>query len=61
MSGGFALGRGVGAASLRVFPMAVVSFGTYEWVRIWLLERENLRRTKQALRIAAAEEELLSS
>ena len=41
--------------------MAVVSFGTYEWVRIWLLERENLRRTKQALRIAAAEEELLSS
>jgi Mitochondrial carrier protein len=26
--------RGLGAASVRVVPMALVSFGTYEWVRL---------------------------
>jgi solute carrier family 25 (mitochondrial phosphate transporter), member 23/24/25/41 len=32
--GAGALFRGVGAASVRVVPMAVVSFGTYEFVRL---------------------------
>ena len=41
--------------------MAVVSFGTYEWVRIQLMGLEEARRREQALRIAAAEQELLCS
>ena len=53
--------RGVGAASLRVIPMAIVSFGTYEAVRVWLMGLEDSRRREQALRIAAAEQELLCS
>ena len=53
--------RGVGAASLRVVPMAIVSFGTYEAVRVWLTGLEDARRREQALRIAAAERELMCS
>lgn len=40
--------RGVGAASLRVVPMAVVSFGTYEAVRLWLTALEESLRQRQA-------------
>ncbi len=41
--------RGVGAASLRVIPMAVVSFGTYEAVRLWLTAlEEHLRQHRSA-------------
>lgn len=35
--------RGVGAASMRVVPMAVVSFGTYELVRLWINAMETHR------------------
>ena len=40
--------RGVGAASLRVVPMAVVSFGTYEAVRLWLTALEEHLRAQKA-------------
>lgn len=35
-----ALYRGIGAATLKVIPMAIVSFGTYELVRLWVNELE---------------------
>ncbi|EIE21007.1 mitochondrial carrier [Coccomyxa subellipsoidea C-169] len=47
--GALALYKGVGAASLRVIPMAVVSFGTYEAVRLWLTAlEEHLRQHRSA-------------
>lgn len=36
-----ALYRGIGAASLKVIPMAIVSFGTYELARMWVNEWED--------------------
>lgn len=48
LSWGCAVCRGVGAASLRVVPMAVVSFGTYEAVRLWLMVLEEHLRQRRA-------------
>ncbi|CAD7702330.1 unnamed protein product [Ostreobium quekettii] len=45
-----ALYRGIGPACLRVVPMAVVSFGTYEGVKLWinaLEERADARRARK--------------
>lgn len=39
--GPVALYRGIGAACLRVVPMAIVSFGTYETVRLWINNLES--------------------
>lgn len=38
--GPLALYRGIGPASLKVIPMAIVSFGTYEMVRAWITALE---------------------
>lgn len=46
-----ALFRGLGAASVRVIPMALVSFGTYEWVR------SQYTRMEEARELAAATQE----
>ena len=35
--------RGVGAATVRVIPMAIVSFGTYEMLHVWLTRLEQRR------------------
>lgn len=43
-----ALYRGIGAASLKVVPMAIVSFGTYELVRLWVNELEDKMDDMQA-------------
>lgn len=48
--GFLALYKGVGAASLRVVPMAVVSFGTYEAVRLWVTSVEESLRERRAAR-----------
>lgn len=48
-----ALFRGLGAASVRVVPMAVVSFGTYEFVRLQYVRLETeleLRAARNAQR-----------
>jgi hypothetical protein len=42
-----ALYRGIGAASLRLVPMALVSFGTYEAVRSLLLQQEQVQQQQQ--------------
>lgn len=47
-----ALFRGLGAASVRVVPMALVSFGTYEFVRSQYMQLE------ESWALAAAEEEM---
>ncbi|CAL8469144.1 g8685 [Coccomyxa elongata] len=47
-NGPLALYKGIGAASLRVVPMAVVSFGTYEAVRLWLTALEEHLRSQKA-------------
>ncbi|KAK9811389.1 hypothetical protein WJX72_003076 [[Myrmecia] bisecta] len=46
--------RGVGAASLRVIPMALVSFGTYEAVRQWLTRLEEKQLEERARHDLAA-------
>lgn len=47
-----ALFRGLGATSLRVVPMAIVSFGTYELVRA------QYTRAEEALELRAAQQEV---
>eukprot|EP00892_Ulva_mutabilis_P002973 jgi/Ulvmu1/12677/UM094_0034.1 len=47
-----ALFRGLGATTLRVVPMAIVSFGTYEWVR------GQYTRMEEARELRAAQQEL---
>lgn len=47
-----ALFRGLGAASVRVIPMALVSFGTYEVVRSQYMQLE------ESWTLAAAEKEM---
>lgn len=47
-----ALFRGLGAASVRVVPMALVSFGTYEVVRSQCMQLE------ESWALVAAEEEM---
>lgn len=43
-----ALFRGLGATTLRVVPMAIVSFGTYEWVRAQYTRAEEARELRAA-------------
>ncbi|GMH36945.1 hypothetical protein BSKO_04818 [Bryopsis sp. KO-2023] len=43
-----ALYRGIGPASLKVVPMAIVSFGTYELVRLWVNELEDKADARKA-------------
>eukprot|EP00798_Chlamydomonas_sp_ICE-L_P016147 gene16147-22305_t len=40
--------RGIGAATLRLIPMAMVSFGVYEFMRAQLLQFEELREKQRA-------------
>lgn len=49
-----ALFRGLGATSLRVIPMAIVSFGTYEFVRA------QYTRVEDAMQVRAAQQEAAS-
>jgi solute carrier family 25 (mitochondrial phosphate transporter), member 23/24/25/41 len=42
--------RGLGAASVRVLPMAVVSFGTYEFVRLQYMQLEGHLQLMQVQR-----------
>ncbi|KAL6751074.1 hypothetical protein V8C86DRAFT_734268 [Haematococcus lacustris] len=46
--GPLALYRGVGAATLRLVPMAIVSFGTYEMVRSLLLSWQDMAEAQEA-------------
>ena len=39
--------RGLGTASVRLVPMAIVSFASYEWLRRWM-DAADARRTKRA-------------
>jgi hypothetical protein len=55
---GFTICRGIGAASLRVVPMACVSFGTYELARGAITRWEDARDAKRGQPSAAAESPL---
>lgn len=46
--GPLALYRGVGAATVRLVPMAIVSFGTYEMVRAMMIALEDARAAQDA-------------